>query len=261
MHLDPSQWHARYSLQARWTQPLRQYLFAQIHLSGNDKILDVGCGTGVLDPELSALNQSFVVGVDISEANIGYAKTTNPEAVFSLGDAHRLPFPARTFAIALCHFLLLWVEDPSSVLREMVRVTRPGGTVLALAEPDYGGRIDYPPALAVFGEWQQASLRQQGADPFIGRRLGSLFHQSGLVDVETGVLGGQWRRTISKDEFESEWLMRTADLEELYSEKVLDAMQAELTRLRKLEEDSIDQRERLLFIPTFYASGRKLGAR
>jgi len=74
----------------------------------------------------------------------------------------------------------------------MARITRPGGAVLALAEPDYGGRIDYPIKLAQMGKWQIESLRLQGADPLMGRKLATIFNSAGFDSVETGVLGGQW---------------------------------------------------------------------
>ena len=62
----------------------------------------------------------------------------------------------------------------------MVRVTHPGGFVLALAEPDYGGRIDYPTELSQIGDWQKNALKQQGANPLMGRELRSIFSHAGI---------------------------------------------------------------------------------
>ena len=88
------------------------------------------------------------------------------------------------FDITFCHFLLLWVQHPLQALSEMQRVTRPGGFVLALAEPDYDHRLDTPASLTLLGRWQAESLRRQGADPGIGARLADLFRQTGLQIVE-----------------------------------------------------------------------------
>ena len=96
---------------------------------------------------------------------------SHPQYQVDLGDAHQLPLADGCFDVCLCHFLLLWVTDPIQVLQEMYRVTRSGGVVMALAEPDYGSRIDYPQELSLLGKWQMDSLEQQGADPFIGRKL------------------------------------------------------------------------------------------
>jgi len=74
----------------------------------------------------------------------------------------------------------------------MRRVVKPGGWVVALAEPDYGGRIDYPDQLSALG-WKQASaLSAQGADTNAGRKLAGWLAETGLKGIQTGLLGGQW---------------------------------------------------------------------
>ncbi len=105
----------------------------------------------------------------------------------------------------------------------MARVTRRGRAVLALAEPDYGGRIDYPASLADLGRLQTEGLRQAGANPLIGRELASLFRQAGLVKIETGVLGGEWRYPIPDRDRESEWSTLRADLGGLVTPNRLEA--------------------------------------
>ena len=77
--------------------------------------------------------------------------------------------------------------------------------MLALAEPDYGGRVDYPDTLARLGGLQTEAIRKQGADPETGRKLGWMFAQAGLSEIEVGVLGGQWRAELSENEWELEW--------------------------------------------------------
>ena len=74
----------------------------------------------------------------------------------------------------------------------MRRVVQPGGWVAALAEPDYGGRIDYPDALAALGWKQAAAVHAQGADIYAGRKLAGWLGQAGLKDIQVGLLGGQW---------------------------------------------------------------------
>jgi hypothetical protein len=121
--------------------------------------------------------------------------------------------------------------------------------VLALAEPDYGARIDYPPALEQIGLWQAAALQQQGADPLIGRQLSSIFHAARLSQIETGVLGGQWQGAPSPAEWQSEWAMLTADL------SCNPAWASELERVKAIDRTAWQSGTRVLFVPTFYALG------
>ncbi|HEX7975825.1 MAG TPA: methyltransferase domain-containing protein [Anaerolineales bacterium] len=244
-----SDWHNRYLQQAAWTRPLRDYLYEKAGLSNSRRVLEVGCGTGALTAELDPLGVGRVFGVDLLAAALDLAQQTSPQAAFVQADGLALPYPPGSFDLAYCHFLLLWVRDPQQALNEMARVVRPGGAVLALAEPDYGGRIHYPEALDQLGDWQQMAMRQQGADPRLGRKLAGLFSQAGLRDVETGVLGGQWRGAASRQDWEAEWSVLRADLQP-------HVPPAQLDRLQGLDELAWKNGERVLFVPTFYAWGK-----
>ena len=160
-----------------------------------------------------------------------------------------MPYAANSFDILVCHYFLLWVNDPALVLSEMVRVADHGAVIIALAEPDYGGRIDYPEALSTLGDWQQASLLSQGADAHMGRKLRALFSRAGLERIETGVLGGQWKGPPSAKERDSEWLMLENDLGGFIQEETIEA-------LRESEQAAWEAGERVLYVPTFYAVGR-----
>jgi SAM-dependent methyltransferase len=144
-----------------------------------------------------------------------WLRSNQPAARLTQGDALSLPYAAGCFDLVLCHFLLLWISDPVHAVAEMRRVTRPGGSVLALAEPDYGGRIDYPKDLEVLGDWQRFALQRQGADPQIGRRLGEIFNRAGIKLIEAGVLGGQWHAKPTRQEWALEWSVLLSDLQAL----------------------------------------------
>jgi len=243
-------WHARFTQQAHWTKDLRIYLYNQVNLAGARRVLEIGCGTGVLLDELTDRGPSLF-GLDINRAHLDFATLKAPAAELTHGEAHALPYGDDSFDIALCHFLLLWVQDPLRVVGEMRRITRPGGHILALAEPDYGGRVDYPPELAILGEWQTEALRSQGADPFIGRKLAGIFHRAGLESVETGTLGGQWSGPPDWEAWESEWAVMESDLKE----KTLRDAES-LRVLKAMDKSAYEKEERILFVPTFYAWGR-----
>ncbi|MBC8507955.1 MAG: methyltransferase domain-containing protein [Anaerolineales bacterium] len=250
MTLSTLDWHKRFEQQARWTQDLRRYLYPRVGLSEAEQILDVGCGTGALLGELNSLSDVQIFGVDIQHERLELAQTKDG-VLLSQGDAHQLPFPKDRFDITQCHFTLMWVADPQKVLAEMVRVTNPGGTVVALAEPDYGGRIDYPQKLEQIGQWQIESLRSQGADPFMGRKLSALFNEAGLINIESGVLGAQWMGALSKDEVNLEWAVLESDLEKTFRDS------ESLNVFKEIDKTSRENGERVLYVPTFYAVGWK----
>lgn len=242
-------WHSRFSQQASWTRDLRNYLFGRAGLQTARRVLDVGCGTGVLEIELTDRTTARIYGLDIDQKRLAQACHYAPEALFTLANAIYLPFPNGWFDITFCHFLLLWVAQPASVIAEMRRITRAGGFIMALAEPDYGGRIDYPADLELIGQLQLGGLRRQGADPLMGRKLAGIFHQAGLQQVETGLMGGQWKVALSKSDLSLEWSIIQSDLGNSTSQETLE-------RLRAIDAIAWQQGERVLFVPTFYASGR-----
>lgn len=247
-HLD---WHKRFSRQASWTRDLRDYLFARAGILHARRILEVGSGTGALAAELEQRSKPAVLGLDIDFAHLMLSKANAPASILVQGDAHALPVAPNSFDITFCHFLLLWVTDPAQVVAEMARVTRRKGAVLALAEPDYGGRVDHPVELAKLAEWQTQALRNQGADVTMGRKLAGIFSEAGLREVETGVLGGQWSLPVAFDE--SEWQVLLSDLKSISGDALKEADLREYYRIERLARTS---GERVLFVPTFYAWGK-----
>lgn len=250
--MGPEEWHAWYSVQAGWTRPTRTWLYGQAGLSRARSILEVGCGTGVVVTELAHLGSARVMGLDLDFNMLAFACQQEGAVSYIQGDARALPFVGGFFDAAVCHYLLLWLDEPARAVREMARVVRPGGVVLACAEPDYGGRVDHPPELVKLGQFQAQALRQQGADPEFGRRLGELFVAAGL-QATVGVMAGRWALPALPDrEFEAEWAMREQDLAGLVSPE-------ELHRLRAVDCQALTVGRRVLFVPTFYAWGRKAG--
>lgn len=250
--LPSSFWHTRFVQQAVWTQPLRRHLFDRAQLASARRVLEVGCGTGVVLTDILMQTHGVPFGLDISANHLKLATQNLPGIPLVLGDAHTLPYNTAVFNNTLCHFVLLWVKDPVQVVREMARVTQPGGVVLALAEPDYGGRIDFPSELGVIGKWQQSALRAQGANPLLGRRLRAIFQRAGLTNVEVGVLGGQWSGNPIPEDIEMEWKVLEEDIQ--YTSEA--NYSSEVKRLKEVDRNAWENGERVLFVPTFYAMGR-----
>jgi SAM-dependent methyltransferase len=248
--LSPEQEHRRFTQQAAWTQSIRDYVYRQINLQQAKNVLEIGCGEGVILSDLQGAFAGDVYGLDKRVETLKFANQISPKKLLlTCGNALTLPFQTGFFNVTLCHFTLLWLQQPLEAIKEMRRVTRPDGWVVALAEPDYGGRIDYPEALTQVGLAQGQALFHQGADPNLGRKLSGLLHQSGLKEVEVGVLGGQWNRVPSKEEQAGEWLVLEDDIASQLSS-------GEMAKLRQLDADAWKSGERILYVPTFYGWGR-----
>jgi SAM-dependent methyltransferase len=240
-------WHKRFVQQAAWTNDLRTYLFKRSGMEVAHRVLEVGCGTGAIISTLTT--RSAIHALDLQPAYLIEARIHAPQAILTCGDALSLPYESGIFDITFCHFLLLWVRDPLQALREMKRVTRPGGSLLALAEPDYSSRVDKPSVLKQLGRWQAESLLRQGAYPDLGKRLAELFDQAGIPIIETGSLHTDRLHPPTSEERELEWEVLENDLGDLVPARGFQ-------RLKRLDERAWERNKRVLTVPTYYAWGQ-----
>ena len=238
-------WHQRYAQQATWTRDLRAYLFEQAGLVDAQGVLEVGCGTGAILHEL--VTPAYLHGLDINPSSLKECRVHAPKALLVEGNALSLPYPNESFDIVYCHFLLLWVRDPLQALLEMKRVTKPGGHLLAFAEPDYSQRIDRPDELIPLGRWQAESLKRQGADPGFGARLAESFFEAGIRINETGTIQGVDREP-SPEEWEMEWAVIESDLAGTVPA-------ADIQNMKKLDQQARARGVRVLHVPTYFAWG------
>jgi len=91
------------------------------------EVLEVGCGTGLILRRIEALAERSI-GVDISAGMLERAVDRGLDVV--QGDARALPFPDESFDVVCSFKVLAHVPDVAEAVREMVRVTRPGGHLL-----------------------------------------------------------------------------------------------------------------------------------
>lgn len=94
-------------------------------------ILDVGCGTGIFTRSVIA-NGSEIVGLDLSESMLDYARRTLPAANFMplIANMLALPFSDGQFDKTLSVTALEFVEDARLAIGELLRITRPEGYVV-----------------------------------------------------------------------------------------------------------------------------------
>ena len=125
----------------RWSSLLAPSLVDFTELPDAGRVLDVGSGTGALAFSIARLRvHCQVVGIDPSTQCVGYANSRNPfpaRAGFWVGDAQKLRFSDATFENSLSLLVFNFIPDRKRALREVSRVTKPGGCVSA-AVWDYG---------------------------------------------------------------------------------------------------------------------------
>jgi len=156
------------------------------------QILSVGCGPGVILREVCAINPSIKgTGIDISAERVREATQkngANARLTFVRGDAHAMQFPSDSFDLVYSRMLFEYLHDKEQAAAEMVRVCRPGGSVLL---QDLDGQLlwNYPEDPVVQGAVEKvvAGLASTGFDPFVGRKLFSLAHKAGLKSIEVQV--------------------------------------------------------------------------
>jgi ubiquinone/menaquinone biosynthesis C-methylase UbiE len=182
------------SLEARGRTPaqarLRRRFLKFIPVRSGQRVLEVGCGTGVVIRDLAALvgRRGEVVGVDMSRRLLERARALcRPTArgtriALRVADGACLPFASDRFDAALAITVILHVADPLRVVREMTRVTRPGGRV-GLQDQDFGVVAVTHPDRGLTERIMRGVAERVYEEPHSGRRLPGLLRAAGLEDV------------------------------------------------------------------------------
>jgi SAM-dependent methyltransferase len=101
-------------------------------IEGDERVLDVGCGTGVLTAALArAVGAKNVAGIDVSRSALETCRARVRGADVRLAGAEELPFGDNEFDAVLAQLVVTLVDDSAGAVREMARVARPGGVVAA----------------------------------------------------------------------------------------------------------------------------------
>lgn len=150
----------------RFVEMMREYLDA-MEVDTARSVLDLGCGTGIATRAI-AHRPGFsgrVMGIDKSQhlvmtaTRLADEEGINSKVEFRAGDSHSLELGDAEFDAVVAHTLFSHLDDPRSVLREIVRVVKPGGKV-GIFDGDY------------------ASLTFATEDPAEGKATDELIHDA-----------------------------------------------------------------------------------
>ena len=158
-------------------------------VSVGQHVLDVGCGPGALTAELvERLGPAGVSAVEPSEPFVAAVRERHPGVDVRRAAAEELPFPDRAFDAALAQLVVHFMADPVAGLREMARVTRRRGAVVACVWDHAGGRGPLSPFWAAARELDPDLEDESQLAGSRGGQLTELFQAAGLDDVEETAL-------------------------------------------------------------------------
>ena len=169
---------------------------AHLALKGTEVVLDAGCGAGAITRTIArALPSGHVVGLDREPRFVDYARrkaeaddVSNTE--FTTGDVLSLPFGDAHFDVVWSKHLLQWVAKREQAIKEFVRVTKPGGRVIAV---NFDGFMlqhypQNPQVQADLERWFDDARVQMGFDNWMGRKLPTMFRNAGLTDIRVDTM-------------------------------------------------------------------------
>jgi ubiquinone/menaquinone biosynthesis C-methylase UbiE len=180
--------HERLIRQAARIGPLTERFFREAGIGPGQRVLDLGSGVG--DVAMLAARMvgpsGEVVGVERDTRSIARARVRVAEAdlrnvSFTQSDVNQIQ-SSKPFDAAVGRFILMWLPDPASVLRQLSLLVRPGG-VVAFQEPSWAPVFAISTHLAL---WSAAAslmyetIRRSKANPEMGLALYRIFQEAGL---------------------------------------------------------------------------------
>ena len=258
--MEPGQYLDHYKLQAEWLAPSRHFLFRKANLARCRNVLDLGCGCGVISEDLRQVCGQPVLGVDRDPEMVRMARENFPANEYLVGDERVLAKKEERFDLIVLSFVLMWQKRPLPFLKRVRKLLAANGRLLVLAEPDYGGRIDFPAQLDFLKDIFSGHILEAGGDPFIGRRLASLLRRAGFqAEVELAsclhfpgsgcgeALPGASGVAASEFSREQEWR---------FWQELAGFSAATRKKIVRLEKSAAARKERLVLFPVFCALAR-----
>jgi ubiquinone/menaquinone biosynthesis C-methylase UbiE len=191
-------------LMGRWSRIAGADFLRWLEVPPGQRWLDAGCGNGAFTEEIVArCAPAAVRAVDPSEGQIAYARQrpAAQQATFEIGDAQALSFADASFDVATMALVIAFLPDPAKGVRELVRVTRPGGWVASYMWDIPGGGVPLSPVGAAMKSLGLAAVTPANEDASRETAMRNYWEQAGLVAVETCVI----RIEVAFADFEEFW--------------------------------------------------------
>jgi SAM-dependent methyltransferase len=153
------------------------------------RVLDVGSGPGALTAELvSRLGAEAVTAVDPSEPFVAALRERLPGVSASQASAEELPFGDGEFDVTLAQLVVHFMKDPVAGLREMARVTKPGGAIATCVWDHAGERTPLAVFWTAARELDPDAHDESGLNGAHEGHLGELMRAAGLAEIEETLL-------------------------------------------------------------------------
>jgi SAM-dependent methyltransferase len=186
----------------RFSEPLAPLFADLVDLPPDARVLDVGCGPGVLTAVLvDRHGVDNVVAIDPTPGFVAAARDRLPGVDIREGAAESLPYDDDAFDATFAQLVVHFMADPVRGLSEMARVTRSGGQVAACVWDHGGGRGPLSPFWSAVAEVDPAAMNERIAAGSRAGDLARLSAQAGLDSIETGELSV----TLHVPSFEDWW--------------------------------------------------------
>ena len=163
------------------------------------KLLDVGAGSGTISVAFAEMvPEGQVIATDLNPDILvraqGVAESHGTQNItFQAADVYNLPYEDETFDVVHCHQVLYQLKEPVNALREMLRVTRPGG-IVAAREGDVESECVWPevPGLLKFHTYIGKTIESAGGCTTAGRQLLSWALKAGAKRDRITATFGTW---------------------------------------------------------------------
>lgn len=186
----------------RYSAPLAPRFADLAGVAASQRVLDVGCGPGALTRELTRrVGADAVTAVDPSETFVAATRERLPGVTVERAPAEHLPFADGSFDATLAQLVVHFMSDPVGGLREMARVTRPGGVVAACVWDHAGGGGPLSPFWDAVHVLDAEAPDESGLAGAREGHLRELLEAAGLEDVQETALAV----TVEHPTFEEWW--------------------------------------------------------